>query len=96
MKTRWLSTPSIRIQSGRKCIAVPAGHAFIGVTGFFVRDVQLPVGAAVAVRFCRGQEEIFVRGTVSACYPDLGLCVEFDERSGQAVRKLVALQETER
>lgn len=77
-------------------MAVPAGHVLIGITGFFARDIELPVGAAVVARFCRGQEEISMPGTVSACYPDLGLCVEFDERSGPAVQKLIALQEMER
>ena len=87
---------SIKVESGKKCIAVPVGHALIGVTGFFVREIELPVGATVVVRFSRGREEISIRGTVSACYADLGLCVTFDDRSGPTLQKLVALQEMER
>jgi hypothetical protein len=83
----------IKLQAGAKCISVPGGHALIGASGFFVREIELPVGTAVVVRFCRGQEEISLQGIVSTSYADLGLSVEFNDRSALAVQKLAALQE---
>jgi hypothetical protein len=85
----------VKLHVGPKCISVPGGHALIGATGFFVRGIELAVGTAVVVQFSRGQEEISLRGTVSASYADLGLCVEFNERSGLTVHQLAALQEPE-
>lgn len=81
----------VKLQAGAKCMSVPGGHALVGATGFFVREIQLPVGTAVAVQFCRGQDEVSLRGTVSTSYADLGLSVEFKEGSGPAVQRLASL-----
>jgi len=80
----------INLQAGRKLISVPGDHALIGVTGFFVREIQLPVGTPVIVQFCRGRDELSMRGIVSSSFADLGLSVEFEEGSGLAVQKLAA------
>jgi hypothetical protein len=61
------------------------------MTGFFVRGVQLLAGTPVVVRFCRGQDEVSVAGTVYAHYTGLGLSVEFQESSGLAIERLVGL-----
>ena len=79
----------IKLQSGEKCICFTAEHALVGPIGFFVRGVQLPVGTPVAVQFYRGQDEVSLRGTVSAGYADLGISVEFNQGSGVAVWKLL-------
>ena len=63
----------------------------IGATGFFAREVQLLAGTAVLVQFCRGQDEVSVRGIVYAHYAGLGLSVEFQESSGLAVQRLASL-----
>jgi hypothetical protein len=81
----------VRLQAGRKRISVPGGHALVGVTGLFVREVQLPVGMPVVVQICRGQDEVSLRGTVSSSFAGLGLSVEFEEKSGLTVQKLAAL-----
>jgi hypothetical protein len=86
----------VKIQAGPRCISVPGEHALIGATGFFVRGVQLPVGTALIVKFCRGQDVISLRGTVATSYADLGLSVRFDEKAGSAVQNLYALQAPER
>ena len=81
----------IKLQVGGKCICFPGEHALIGAIGFFARDVQLPAGTPVAVKFYRGQDEVSLRGTVSANYADLGISVEFNQGSSVAVWKLVTL-----
>jgi hypothetical protein len=81
----------LRLSAGPRCISVPGGHALVGPTGFFVREIQLPVGTAVVPQFRRGKNEVALRGTVSTSYPDLGLSVEFNEKSGPAVEKLTVL-----
>jgi hypothetical protein len=81
----------LKLRAGARCISVPGGHALVGPTGFFVREIQLPVGTAVVVQFCRGKDEVALRGTVSTSYADLDLSVEFKEKSGPAVEKLAAL-----
>jgi hypothetical protein len=55
----------VKIQAGTTCISFPGEHALIGVTGFFVREVQLLAGTPVAVQFCRGRDEVSVVGTAS-------------------------------
>ena len=67
----------VRLQTGEKCFSVAGEHVLVGALGLFVRDVQLPVGTPVVVRFCRGQDEVSLRGTVCATYLNLGLSVEF-------------------
>ena len=81
----------VKLQSGEKCICFAGEHALVGAIGFFVRGVQLPVGTPVAVQFHRGQDEVSLRGTVSASYAQLGISVEFNQGSGFAVGKLVSL-----
>jgi hypothetical protein len=49
------------------------------------------VGTAVVVQFLQGKAEVALRGTVSTSYADLGLSVEFKEKSGPAIEKLAAL-----
>jgi hypothetical protein len=86
----------IRLQTGAKCVSVPAGHALIGATGLFVREIQLPVGAGVVVRFCRGHNEFSVQATVATSYAGLGSSVEFKEKSTLTLQKLADLQESKR
>ncbi len=81
----------VKIQVGPRCISVPGEHALIGATGFFVREVQMLAGTPVVVQFCRGGDEVSLPGTVYASYADLGLCVEFGERSELAVQGLATL-----
>ncbi len=81
----------VKIQVGPTCISVPGEHALIGATGFFAREVQLLAGTPVVVQFCRGRDEVSLPGTVYAHYADLGLSVEFKERSGLAVRRLTLM-----
>jgi hypothetical protein len=82
---------SVKLYAASKCVAVPGGHVLVGATGFFVREIQLPVGTPVLVEFCQGQDKVALSGRVSTSYDGLGLSVEFDERSRLAVRKLSAL-----
>ena len=82
----------VKIQVGPRCICVPGEHVLVGAGGFFVRDVQLLAGTRVVVHFCRGRDEVFLPGTVSAHYGDLGISVEFKERSGLAVERLGTLR----
>ena len=84
----------MKIRTGNRCISIPSEHALIGATGFFVREVQLPVGTPVVVQFCRGEETVSLRGTVYASYPDLGLSVGFEERSRLVLHRLTALLAT--
>ena len=81
----------VKIQAGSRCISFPGEDALIGMTGFFVRGVQLLAGTPVLVRFCRGRDEVSVPGTVYAHYTGLGLSVEFQESSGPAVKRLASL-----
>ena len=81
----------VKLQAGRKCITVPGRHVLVGVTGLFAREVRLPVGMPVVVQICRGQDEVSLHGTVSSSFADLGVSVEFEEKSGLAVQKLAAL-----
>ena len=85
----------VKIQVGPRCISVPGEHALIGVTGFFVREVQLLAGTPVVVQFCRGLHEVSVPGTVYAHYTGLGLSVEFRESSRLAVQRLASLLHSE-
>ena len=78
----------VKIQAGPRCISVPGEHTLIGATGFFVREVQLLAGTPVVVQFCRGRDEVSLQGTVCAHYADLGLSVEFEERSRLLVERL--------
>ena len=82
----------VKIHVGPRCICVPGEHTLIGASGLFVRDVQLLAGTLVVVQFCRGRDEVSLSGTVYAHYGDLGLSVEFKERSGLAVQRLGALR----
>jgi cold shock CspA family protein len=81
----------VKLQAGRKCITVPGGHVLVGVTGLFAREVRLPVGMPVVVQICRGQDEVSLHGTVSSSFADLGVSVEFEEKSELALEKLAAL-----
>jgi hypothetical protein len=79
---------SVRLQVAEKCVSVPSEHALIGATGLFVRQIELPVGTPVVVRFCRRQDEVSLRGIVSATYPDLGVSVEFKRGLPWARKKI--------
>ena len=81
----------VKIQVGPRCISFPGEYALIGVTGFFVREIQLLAGTQVVVQFCRGRDKVSVAGTVYAHYAGLGLSVEFQKSSGLAVQRLAAL-----
>jgi hypothetical protein len=81
----------VKIQAGPRCISFPGEDALIGVTGFFVREVQLLAGTPVVVQFCRGRDEVSVPGTVYAQYAGLGLSLEFQESSGLALQRLASL-----
>ncbi len=78
----------VKIQVGPRCICVPGDHVLIGATDLFARDVQLLAGTRVMVQFSRGRAEVSLPGTVCAHYGDLGLSVEFKERSERAVERL--------
>ena len=82
----------VKIQVGPRCFSVPGEHVLIGASGFFARDVQLLAGTCVMVQFSRGRDEVSVPGTVCAHYGDLGLSVEFKEKSGLAARRLGTLE----
>ena len=81
----------MRIQAGSACIPVPSEHALIGARGFFAREVQLPVGTSVMVRFCQGRDEVCLPGIVRTNYAGLGLSVEFKESSALAVQRLTVM-----
>ena len=81
----------VTIQAGHRRISFPGEFALIGMTGFFVREVQLLAGTPVVVQFCRGLHEVSVPGTVYAQYAGLGLSVEFREGSGPAGQRLASL-----
>ncbi len=78
----------VRLQVGEKCVSVPSEHALIGATGLFVRQIELPVDTPVVVRFCRGQDEVSLRGIVATTYPDLGVSVEFKKSLPWAPKKI--------
>lgn len=78
----------VTLQTGEQCISVEGDHVLVGALGLFVRDVQLPVGTPVVVRFCRGQDEVSLRGTVCATYLNLGLSVEFKKRYSRASERI--------
>ena len=82
----------VKIQVGPRCIRVPGEHVLIGASGFFVRDVQLLAGTRVMVQFSRERDQVSLPGTVCAHYGNLGLSVEFKERSGLAVERLGTLR----
>ena len=81
----------VKIQASSGCLSFFGEDALIGVTGFFVRGVQLLAGTPVVVRFCQGRDEVSVPGTVYAHYTGLGLSVEFQESSELAVQRLARL-----
>lgn len=74
----------VRLQTGEKCISVEGRHVLVGALGLFVREVQLPIGTPVVIRFRRGQDEVSLRGTVCASYLNLGLSVEFKKEYSRA------------
>lgn len=81
----------LKLEAGGACVCVSGAHALVGATGLFVRGVRFPVGTPLVVQFCRGHEEVSLRGTVSTSYADLGICVEFTEVSGLAVQRLATV-----
>jgi hypothetical protein len=81
----------MKIRAAGVCLFIPGEHVFVGSTGFFVREVQLPVGTPVVVQFCRGEETVSLGGTVYASYRDLGLSVGFEETSGPTIERLNTL-----
>lgn len=78
----------VRLQVGEKCVSVPGEFALIGATGVFVRQIELPVDTPVMVRFCRGQDEVSLRGIVGTTYTDLGLSVEFKKGSSLSAEEI--------
>lgn len=78
----------VRLQTAEECISVEGERVLVGALGLFVRDVELPVGTRVVVRFCRGQDEVSLPGTVCATYLNLGLSVEFKKRYSRAREKV--------
>ena len=78
----------VRLQTGEKCISVEGERVLVGALGLFVREVQLPIGTPVVIRFCRGQDEVSLRGTVCANYLDLGLSVEFKKSHSRASERI--------
>jgi hypothetical protein len=81
----------VRIQAGEECFSVPCERAIVGTKGIFVRNLQLVVGTPVVIRVRKKQEALTLLGVVCANYRDLGLVIEFKEKTGRAGRQLVTL-----
>ncbi len=81
----------VKIQAGDNCLSVPCERAIVCTKGIFVRKLQLPVGTPVVVQVCKEQDRVTLFGVVCANYRDLGLAIEFKERTDRAVGKLAAL-----
>jgi hypothetical protein len=84
----------ITIETGSEYFFVPGEHAIVGAKGIFVRNVELRVGTPVGIQVCKKQESVTLRGVVRASYPDLGIAIEFKERTGRAARQLLTLLAT--
>lgn len=81
----------VKIQVGDMCISVPYERATIDIRGLFVSDLHLPEGAPVVIELCKGQDKVTLSGVVCASYRDLGLAIQFKEKTDHAVRRLAAL-----
>ncbi len=81
----------VTIEAGRECFFVPGEHAIVGSEGIFVRNLELRVGTPVEIQVCKKQESVSLRGVVRASYPDLGIAIEFKEKTGRATRQLLTL-----
>jgi hypothetical protein len=84
----------VRIQAGEECFSVPCERAIVGMKGLFVRNLQLVVGTPVVIQVYKKQQAVTLAGVVCANYPDLGLAIEFQEKTGRAGRQLVTLLAT--
>jgi hypothetical protein len=76
---------------GDKCISLPGERAILGTKGLFVRDLQLAAGTPVVLQICKGQDEVSLSGVVCASYADLGLAIQFKEKTDRALRRLATL-----
>ena len=81
----------ITIEAGSEYFCVPGEYAIVGSEGIFVRNLELRVGTAVEIQVCKKQESVSLLGVVSASYPDLGVAIQFKEKTGRAARQLLTL-----
>ena len=81
----------ITIEAGREYFYVPGEYAIVGSEGIFVRNLELRVGTPVEIQVCKKHESVNLLGVVSASYPDLGVGMQFKEKTGRAARQLLTL-----
>lgn len=81
----------ITSKAGREYFYVPGEYAIVGSEGIFVRDLDLRLGTPVEIQVCKKQQSVSLLGIVSASYPDLGVAIQFKEKTGRAARQLLTL-----
>lgn len=81
----------ITIEAGREYFYVPGEHAIVGSEGIFVRNLKLRVGTPVEIQVCKKQESVSLLGVVRASYPDLGIAIQFKEKTEGAALQLLTL-----
>ncbi len=81
----------ITIEAGEQYFFVPSESAIAGAKGIFVRNVELMVGSSVVIHVCKQQEAVSLPGIVLASYRDLGIAIEFKDKTGHAAQQIVTL-----
>ena len=89
-ETRMTSPFVVQIQTDQKCLCF-SDFAIVGAMGIFVRNLQLGMGTPVAVRVCRGPDEVTLFGVVCAHYANLGLVIQFKPTTGRMEQRLATV-----
>lgn len=81
----------ITFKAGREYFYVPGEYAIVVSDGIFVRNLDLRLGTPVEIQVCKKQESVSLLGIVRASYLDLGVAIQFKEKTGRAARQLLTL-----
>jgi hypothetical protein len=90
-ETKMMSPFVVQIQTDQKCLSFSSDFAIVGAMGVFVRNLQLGMGTPVAVRVCRGPDEVTLFGVVCAHYADLGLVIQFKPTTARMEQRLATV-----
>ena len=84
----------VKIQTDESQQPISCRCDILSMSGIFVRKIQLPRGTQVVVNICKGHCGATLTRVISANYKDLGLAIQFTEKTDRRVLELAALPGT--
>jgi hypothetical protein len=84
----------VKVQTDESQQPISCRCDILSMSGIFVRKIQLSRGTQVVVNICKGRCAATLTGVISANYKDLGVAIQFTEKTDSRVRELAALLDT--